>query len=169
MTATESQLFSYVLRYDTGFAPHVFNGACTLATCKPQIRRAACREDWIVGTSSARYSESPRRLVYLMQITEEPIPFEIYDQTHPERRPSFENPRGDNIYFFDAVAGAFEQRPNASHGRERWYAISAAKWFSFLVDSSILATRCPKCLMISTSSNVVRASGVISRGRRSAD
>jgi hypothetical protein len=53
-----------------------------------------------------------------MQITEEPIPFEIYDQAHPERRPSFENPRGDNIYFFDAVAGAFEQRPNASHGRE---------------------------------------------------
>ena len=36
-----ARLFSYVVRYDYGFAPNPFEGCCTIATCKPQIRRAA--------------------------------------------------------------------------------------------------------------------------------
>ena len=43
-------LFSYVLRYDDGAAPNPFWGTCTLAICKPAIRRKANLGDWVVGT-----------------------------------------------------------------------------------------------------------------------
>lgn len=34
-------LFSYCIPYDDGAAPNPFWGLCTLAICKPRIRRAA--------------------------------------------------------------------------------------------------------------------------------
>ena len=34
-------LFSYVIEHDLGFAPNPFHGVCTLACCKPQIRKIA--------------------------------------------------------------------------------------------------------------------------------
>ena len=42
-------LFSYVVRSDGGFAPNPFFGYCTLATCKPRIRKGALVGDWIVS------------------------------------------------------------------------------------------------------------------------
>jgi hypothetical protein len=39
---------------DYGFAPNPFFGVCTLATCKPKIRKAAAIGDWVVGTGSSR-------------------------------------------------------------------------------------------------------------------
>lgn len=48
-----STLFSYCLRYDNGAAPNPFWGLCTLAICKPRIRRTAHVGDWVVGTGSA--------------------------------------------------------------------------------------------------------------------
>lgn len=50
---TGLELFSYVIARDYGFAPNPFFGCCTLATCKPNIRRVAEIGDWIVGTGSA--------------------------------------------------------------------------------------------------------------------
>ena len=44
------KLYSYVMIYDTGFAPNPFWGYCTLATCKPGIRRPAEQGDWIIGS-----------------------------------------------------------------------------------------------------------------------
>jgi len=46
------KLHTYVVRYDSGFAPNPFYGYCTLATCKPPIRKSAAVEDWIVGCGS---------------------------------------------------------------------------------------------------------------------
>lgn len=43
------RVFTYVLDHDTGFAPNPFHGWCTLAGCKPVIRRTARIDDWIVG------------------------------------------------------------------------------------------------------------------------
>ena len=62
------RLLSYVVAHDYGFAPNPFYGMCTLATCKPRIRRAAAIGDWIVGTGS---KENGRQgyLVYVMQVT----------------------------------------------------------------------------------------------------
>ena len=42
-------MFSYVVARDYGFAPNPFSGWCTLATCKPKIRRNARPGDWVVG------------------------------------------------------------------------------------------------------------------------
>jgi len=46
--ATAQSLYSYVVRYDSGFAPNPFGGYCTLATCKPEIRKTAQLGDWLV-------------------------------------------------------------------------------------------------------------------------
>lgn len=66
-----SRLFSYVVRYDSGFAPNPFYGSCTLATCKPDIRRSAQPKDWVVGTGSAdRWRDRGTRLVHAMKVGE---------------------------------------------------------------------------------------------------
>ena len=64
-------LFSYVVRYDSGFAPNPFHGYCTLATCKPGIRQHAQINDWLVGTgSSGKPVKRGGFLVYAMRVTE---------------------------------------------------------------------------------------------------
>lgn len=47
-----SSIYSYVLRFDDGAAPNPFWGVCTLAICKPVIRRKAQLGSWIIGTGS---------------------------------------------------------------------------------------------------------------------
>ncbi len=46
------RVFSYVVAKDAGFAPNPFRGCCTLACCKPMIRKAARVGDLIFGLSS---------------------------------------------------------------------------------------------------------------------
>ena len=66
-----SRIHSYVVRYDSGFAPNPFYGYCTLATCKPGIRRKAEVEDWVVGSgSNDRSVGRGGYLVYAMRVTE---------------------------------------------------------------------------------------------------
>lgn len=99
------QLFSYVVRYDSGFAPNPFYGFCTLATCKPDIRKKAQIGDWIVGTGSANQRiNRGTRLVYAMKVTETHN-FHGYwnDKRFRKKRPmrngSHKQSSGDNIYF----------------------------------------------------------------------
>ena len=102
------QLFSYVMRYDTGFAPNPFWGYCTLATCKPEIRRSAKIGDWIVGTGSARLKRicgvGCFKLIYAMRVDKK-LTFEQYskDPQFKNKIPRFgiKEERGDNIYFVD--------------------------------------------------------------------
>ena len=98
-------LFSYVVRYDSGFAPNPFYGKCTLATCKPEIRAAAKIGDWIVGTgSAARRINRGNRLVYAMRVSEV-TDWRRYNDDHrfkvkqPMRRGSRKQSCGDNIYY----------------------------------------------------------------------
>lgn len=80
------RLFSYILRYDDGAAPNPFWGTCTLAICKPDIRRTANVGDWIVGTGSKNsrlkdgntYNLSDS-VVYAMKVTEK-LSLEDYDK-----------------------------------------------------------------------------------------
>lgn len=96
------RLFSYVVRYDFGFAPNPFEGYCTVATCKPDIRRAATVGDWIVGTGSAQKSLAGR-LVYAMQVGEV-LSFDDYwkDVRFARKVPTdagaVKRAYGDNIY-----------------------------------------------------------------------
>lgn len=64
-------LYSYCLRYDDGAAPNPYWGVCTLAICKPSIRRKAKAGDWVVGLGSKRspIHDISQCLVYAMKVT----------------------------------------------------------------------------------------------------
>ncbi|MEH2312219.1 MAG: hypothetical protein V7K35_12635 [Nostoc sp.] len=73
--------FSYCLRYDDGSAPNPFWEVCTLAICKPVIRRVASIGDWVVGLGS---TQSPigniaDYVVYAMQVTNK-MTLQEYDE-----------------------------------------------------------------------------------------
>lgn len=118
-----ARIYSYVVRYDSGFAPNPFYGYCTLATCKPEIRRKTEVGDWVVG--SASNDRSIRRggyLVYAMKVTET-MTFNDYAADprfvakKPVRTGSRKQSCGDNIYFRDALNGDWRQR-DSFHSRE---------------------------------------------------
>lgn len=111
------RLYSYVIARDFGFAPNPFYGLCTLATCKPEIRRTAKVGDWIVGTGS-KQKHLEGRLVYAMRVTEEFGFDEFWSDTRcHEKRPNLHASRmqafGDNIYHRDS-SGLWQQE-NSHH------------------------------------------------------
>ncbi|WP_339113972.1 hypothetical protein [Thioclava sp. GXIMD2076] len=108
-------LHSYVVRFDSGFAPNPFYGFCTLATCKPSIRRHAAIGDWVVGTGSNR--KGVRRgghLVHAMRV-QEVLKFSEYwnDPRFAGKKPnlhsSYRKACGDNIYNPDPGNGSWSQ------------------------------------------------------------
>lgn len=121
-------LFSYVVRYDIGFAPNPFHGWCSLATCHQDFRGRVAVGDWVVGTGSAEKSLDGR-LVYAM-LVDEVVTFDDYwhdkrfAAKRPVRRGSMRQRYGDNIYHRDD-AGNWVQAdsrhsqgdgtPNAAH------------------------------------------------------
>src|SRR5689334_11378710 len=108
------RVFSYVIKSDNGFAPNRFWGCCTLATCKPQIRKRAKAGDWIVGTGSVS-NVGNDRIIYAMRV-DEVLPLDGYnaDRRFRKKRPriagSARQQVGDNIYF-RARDGKLKQRP----------------------------------------------------------
>lgn len=107
---------SYVVRFDSGFAPNPFYGYCTLATCKPDIRKAAKVGDWIVGSgSNDRKVLRGGHLVYAMRV-QEALTFQQYDADprfslkKPYRRGSRKQSCGDNIYYWDSAHNQWLQR-----------------------------------------------------------
>ncbi len=95
--------FSYVVTRDYGFAPNPFGEFCTLATCKPVIRKSASVGDIIIGiTPKGKGNE----LIYAM-IVDEKLSFNQYwkDPRFQYKKPimngSIVEMMGDNIYFFD--------------------------------------------------------------------
>lgn len=115
-------LYSYVVRYDSGFAPNPFYGFCTLATCKPRIRERAQVGDWVLGTGSGdRTVRRAGRLVYAMRVTEaltwdEYAADPRFRKKQPFRRGSRKQSCGDNIYYRATPAAAWQQR-DSFHSR----------------------------------------------------
>lgn len=107
------KLYSYVVARDFGFAPNPFHGFCTLATCKPEIRRTAHVGDWIVGTGSKKHKRDAH-VVFAMRVTEE-MTFNEYwrDPRFREKRPdlhaSIRKAFGDNIYHRNGVTDKWHQ------------------------------------------------------------
>jgi len=65
-------LYSYCLRWDDGAAPNPFWGLCTLAICKPAIRRVAEPGDWVVGLGSSAdpvMGDLAGQVVYAMRVS----------------------------------------------------------------------------------------------------
>ena len=115
-------LLSYVVRYDSGFAPNPFHGHCTLATCKPRIRQHARINDWVVGTgSNARGVRRGRNLVYAMRVTDIVSTAEYWhDPRFEEKKPDmFHNwvaASGDNIY--EPIAYGRWRQLSSYHSRQ---------------------------------------------------
>ena len=120
------RLYSYILTHDTGFAPNPFHGFCTLATCKPRIRKTAREGDWIIGTGSKSIHAVRGRidrsgyLVYAMQITDV-LTFDEYwnDPRFRDKRPVKGAGKkwecGDNIYYRDPRTNQLEQYECSYH------------------------------------------------------
>lgn len=122
------RLYSYILTYDTGFAPNPFYGYCTLATCKPNVRRTAQVDDWIIGTGSKNMTTGSKTkrinksgyLVYAMRVTEI-LTFDEYwnDPRFRDKQPGEgackKRECGDSIYFRDSSTGELEQVERSYH------------------------------------------------------
>ena len=98
---------------DYGFAPNPFFGFCTLATCKPRIRKSAAIGDWVVGTGSKTRGREGH-VVYGMRVTGA-LTFDEYWNDRPFRvkrpymRGSKKQAFGDNIYRHDRKSGEWIQ------------------------------------------------------------
>lgn len=98
-----SNLFIYVIARDFGFAPNPFHGVCTLATCKPGIRKTATIGDWILGVGGKALGSAHRKCILLMKVSEK-ISFQNYwndprfSLKKPCRNGSHVMMLGDNIY-----------------------------------------------------------------------
>ena len=95
--------YSYKIIRDYGFAPNPFFGFCTLACCKPHIRKKALVDDWIIGTGASG-NNLLNRLIFIMKVTEK-LSFEEYwnDKRFSKKKPvlngSLIQLHGDNIYY----------------------------------------------------------------------
>jgi hypothetical protein len=111
------KLSAYVITVDCGFAPNPFGRYCTLACCKPTIRRMAEKDDIVIASASSR-AKKPGHLVYAMRV-KEVIPYQEYwrDSRFARRKPSKRTAisrRGDNIWHQDR-AGKWHVCPGACH------------------------------------------------------
>lgn len=99
------KLYSYVMKYDDGFAPNTTGEYLTLATCKPNIRRVAKVGDYVIGTGSLPRGNQGN-LIYIMQVTEV-ISIEDYSKDKrfinkiPNMNGNMIEQAGDNIYRFN--------------------------------------------------------------------
>lgn len=118
----------YVVARDFGFAPNPFNGVCTLATCKPKIRRVAKVGDWVVGMGGSKI-KATGRCVYFMQVTgsmsfNEYWAEPMFKCKQPVRNGSRKVMVGDNIYHradkADLWAQADSHHSNPDGSPELW-------------------------------------------------
>ncbi|MCY4136405.1 MAG: hypothetical protein OXG30_16060 [bacterium] len=116
-----------MVRHDIGFAPNPFYGYCTLATCKPKVRKAAKLDDWIAGVGSKQKNQDGK-LVYAMQV-EEAMCFDDYwndfrfAQKRPFRPGSVKQRYGDNIYHHKSGGSGWIQedgRHSLEDGSPNW-------------------------------------------------
>lgn len=104
------RIYRYIVAYDGGTAPNPFGGWCTLAICKPGIRRHAEKGDWVIGFRSVQNHQ----VIYAMEV-EEVLPFERYwgDSRFQSRRPG-KTDFPDNFYRPDGRSG-FIREENDVH------------------------------------------------------
>jgi len=122
-----STLFSYCIPYDDGAAPNPFWGLCTLAICKPAIRRKAEIGDWVVGTGSkhSTIGDIAGKVVYARRVTRK-MTMEEYDRftqsEYPDKIPQLESADrrrrcGDSIYDFSTLIPSL--RPSVHNAKNR--------------------------------------------------
>jgi hypothetical protein len=115
------RLHSYVVDHDMGFAPNPFHGVCTLACCKPRVRKYAKLGEYVIGVGTKK-RKLGSRLIYLMKISD------ITDFDRYWKDPRFRKKRavpngswmqryGDNIYHRD-LKTQFWVQENSFHSKK---------------------------------------------------
>jgi len=109
------KMYTYVITRDYGFAPNPFGGVCTLATCKPSIRKLAVVGDWVIATGPKINYNKSGFLFFAMKVDEK-ISFNEYwkDERFQFKKPIFNGSLkqcyGDNIYYFDENSNKWHQQ-----------------------------------------------------------
>ena len=120
MAANTPNIFVYTVAYDDGFAPNPFHGICSLATCKPGIRKAAGLGDLVIGKAGV---PDGHRAIFVMQVDE----VLTYDQYWRAPRFASKKPRingslmmacGDNIYHRATPDGEWTQAHSYHSNRD---------------------------------------------------
>ncbi len=114
------RIFLYRMMTDAGSAPNVAGNVCTLAICKPQIRRSAKIGDILVGLRAksgemgALGPHAVDSVLYVMRVTDKKT-FAEYDafccETLPIKIPTEDRSEGDCLYRADGT-----QREGGHHG-----------------------------------------------------
>jgi hypothetical protein len=134
------KLSAYIITVDSGFAPNPFGRYCTLACCKPTIRRMAEKGDIVIACASSS-AATPGHLVYAMRV-KEVIPYQEYwrDSRFARRKPSRRTAisrRGDNIWHQDRAdkwhvcAGACHDESHCERDTGGVNALVATEFFYF--------------------------------------
>lgn len=114
------KVFSYIVAKDGGYSPNPFHGVCTLACCKPKVRRSARPGDLIIGLTA---KSRGHRLVYGMIVSEQ-ISFAQYwhDSRFAVKRPirggSQIQKLGDNHYE-PVASGGYRQHLSVHSFKDR--------------------------------------------------
>ncbi len=121
-------IYSYLLDHDLGLAPNPFGRYCTLAVCKPEIRKSKNIKlgDWVIGTGSKALEESTGRiltnkLIYAMRITDR-ITLESYwhDSRFQYKKPVMNGTLvtmfGDNFYHKNEIGDWIQE--DSTHSNE---------------------------------------------------
>ncbi|WP_156503502.1 hypothetical protein [Eikenella longinqua] len=121
--SSNNRLYTYKVAYDSGTAPNPDFNTCTLAICKPAIRRTAKVGDIIVGFDCL---ENQDRIIYCMQV-DEVLTWSEYvarceiDQSLNGKIPKNQNDAGDCIWVEERFE-SYEPLPSWSwHGRDEFY------------------------------------------------
>ena len=107
------RVYIYVVARDFGFAPNPFHGFCTLATCKPRIRRKAEMGDWVIGMGGDRLNATGK-CIYAMRVSAK-VNFNEYwtNPAYMDKKPVRNGSRkmmvGDNIYYFESGTQKWQQ------------------------------------------------------------
>jgi len=117
-------VYSYLIEHDLGLAPNPFGKYCTLAVCKPLIRKSSNLKigDWVIGTGSKALGKAigqklENKLIYAMELTEK-ISLEDYwnDTRFQYKKPVMNGTlvtmHGDNFYHKD-LSGKWIQEDSA--------------------------------------------------------
>lgn len=97
----DPSLKSYIVTFDGGAAPNPYHEVCSLALCKPDIRRTAEVGDLIIGLTSITLGY---QLVYAMYVSEVLTLGDYFeDARYQAKKPNFKSDdrhdwMGDNIY-----------------------------------------------------------------------
>jgi hypothetical protein len=122
-------LFSYCIPTDDGAAPNPYWGVCSLAICKPKIRKKAKLHDWVVGTGSKNspIGDISNSVVYAMRVTRR-ITMRDYDRIGrselPGKIPDWESADfrrrvDDSIYDFSTSPATIRRSVHDERNRKR--------------------------------------------------